>query len=580
MPQIALPVPAWAAPAVTGFARYALPALALLILLRCAVSMLSGGVEKEVWGWLTLPNGGRCELTNWENIVGRTGSSDVVLDYRTVSRTHAALTRDPAGRWTVIDLRSKGGTLLRGKELREPSLVRSGDTLTFGGVNTVFVASTLRDEETQAELRRRPGTRIHPGATLILLTAFILLLGLEYTLNAGAEVSFAVPAVFLTLLLLVWSCYVITRALRRTGFEVETLAFMLTAVGFGVCAGSDPDALVKELVCLTAGLALYFALGWYLRDLGRVKALRALMGAAGIGLLLVNLLTAGSIFGAKNWLSVGGISFQPSEFVKICFIFTGAATLDRLYARRNLVVFVCFAAACVMCLAAMSDFGTAAVFFTAYIVIAFMRSGSFATVLLSLAGTGFAAFIVITARPYVLARFATWGHAWDAPHDGGFQQVRTMAAAASGGLFGLGGGKGWFHRVFAADTDMVFGVVAEELGLLMAVLAVAALVIIAVFAVRSAGSARSSFYAIAACAAVTVLLTQLTLNVFGSVDILPFTGVTFPLVSKGGSSLMATWGLLAFVKAADARQNASFAIRLRRRREPRRKKAGEEDEDA
>ena len=124
---------------------------------------------------------------------------------------------------------------------------------------------------------------------------------------------------------------------------------------------------------------------------------------------------------------------------------------------------------------------------------------------------------------------------------------------------------------------MAFGMVAEELGLIVAVTAILALVLLALFAVRSSGQARSSFYAIAACAGMTILLTQLTLNVFGSVDILPFTGVTFPFVSKGGSSMISVWGLLAFVKAADARQNASFAIPLNRKKEKKRKGSGGEE---
>jgi len=89
-----------------------------------------------------------------------------------------------------------------------------------------------------------------------------------------------------------------------------------------------------------------------------------------------------------------------------------------------------------------------------------------------------------------------------------------------------------------------------------------AVLILAAFVVRSVAVARSSFYTIGACAAVCVFLMQVALNVFGTVDILPLTGVTFPFVSNGGSSMMASWALLSFIKAADTRQNASFAIRL------------------
>jgi cell division protein FtsW (lipid II flippase) len=89
-----------------------------------------------------------------------------------------------------------------------------------------------------------------------------------------------------------------------------------------------------------------------------------------------------------------------------------------------------------------------------------------------------------------------------------------------------------------------------------------ALAMLGLFVVRSAKVARSSFYTIGATAAMSILLVQAILNVFGTVDFLPLTGVTFPFVSNGGSSMMSCWGLLAFIKACDTRQNASFAVRL------------------
>ena len=152
-------------------------------------------------------------------------------------------------------------------------------------------------------------------------------------------------------------------------------------------------------------------------------------------------------------------------------------------------------------------------------------------------------------------------HAWDFPDAGGYQQVRTMSAGASGGMVGVGAGDGWLHNVAAADTDLVFGVLSEEWGLIIAVLAILSIVTLGIFAVRSIKAGRSAFYTIAACAATTLMIFQTILNVFGSVDILPLTGVTFPFVSNGGTSMIVSWGMLAFLKAADTRQNASIAVK-------------------
>jgi cell division protein FtsW (lipid II flippase) len=214
-----------------------------------------------------------------------------------------------------------------------------------------------------------------------------------------------------------------------------------------------------------------------------------------------------------------------------------------------------------MGLAIMGDFGTALIFFATFLVISYMRSGSIATVALALTGAGMAGFMVLSIRPYVAQRFANWGHVWEDVYGTGYQQTRTMSAAAAGGLFGKGAGNGWLKDIFAANTDMVFGVICEELGLLIALLAILAVLVLAFFAVRSAAHGRSSYYVIAACATGSMLLIQLSLNVFGSMDILPFTGVTFPFVSKGGTSLLSCWMLLAFIKAADTRRGASFVVR-------------------
>ena len=136
---------------------------------------------------------------------------------------------------------------------------------------------------------------------------------------------------------------------------------------------------------------------------------------------------------------------------------------------------------------------------------------------------------------------------------------------ASGGLLGLGVNEGYMENIFAADSDVVVATICEEWGLIVMVLMVLSVVALGLFAVRSASVGRSSFYVIGGCTAAAVLLTQVILNALGTVDVVPLTGVTFPFVSNGGSSMIGAWGLLAFVKAADTRQNASFAVRLAKR---------------
>ena len=538
---------------------YLFPVLALGILIRCAVSLLTFRPEPEVWAWLTTPDGAHIPVTHWESLIGRGAGCDVQLGYPTVSRTHAVLTRYDDGSWTISDAHSKSGVFVNGKQTALSAL-RFGDVITMGGVNFTLIPLTKEQERIQAGTRTRAGHAVHQVPTLLLLTLFQLLTAIQLILG-GCDPALELTA-FGGLIGLEWALYLALRAFRRTGFEAETLAFFLCTMGLAVVSSSAPESLIKELLAIVAGVCVFLVVCWSLRDLERAKTVRYLAAVAGIGLLAFNLLFGVEKFGARNWIQLGGVSFQPSEFVKVCFIYVGASTLSRLMAKRNIVLFIAYSAVICACLALRKDFGTAIIFFVAFLVIAFLRSGNFATIALAIAATGFAGVLVLRFLPYARNRFEAWGHVWDYALTTGYSQTRSMMCIASGGLFGLGPGKGWLKYVAASDTDLVFAFVSEEWGLIMAVLMVACIVILACFVVRSAPAGRSCFYTIGACAAVTVMVTQTILNVFGMADFLPLTGVTFPFVSNGGSSMVCVWGLLAFIKAADTRQNASVAIRV------------------
>ena len=544
----------------TAFVRFLFPVLAVMILWRAVRSLLRIPHTPETWGQLSLPNGTPLLLTHWENIIGRGKSADIYLNYPSISRQHAALCRGESGEWTIYDLDSKGGTQVNGERVEGSAPVKLGDTITLGGVPLIFLPQTVAERE-ELEARRRAERPAAIWPSFLWLTVFQVLACLQLIVSEGSEATVGIPLAFLGLTVLMWLYFVALRATRCVGFELETIAFFLCTLSLSVTASSAQESLFKQFLAILLGLGLFLVLGIFLRDLSRVQRYRWLMAAAAIGLLGITLVIGNRKYGAVNWISIGGMSFQPSEIAKICYIFAGSATLERLFRRRNLTLFIVLTGACIGLLGIMSDFGTAAIFFVTFLVIAYLRSGDWATLSLICGGAVFGAGIIVTFKPYILDRFATWGHAWEAASTTGYQQTRTMSAAASGGLLGMGAGEGWLHRVAAADTDLVFGMLCEEWGLIIAVLAVASIIVLAFFAVRTIRVGRSSFYTIAACAAGALLVFQTCLNVFGSVDLLPLTGVTFPFVSNGGSAMMSAWGLLAFLKATDTRENASFAIR-------------------
>ena len=339
--------------------------------------------------------------------------------------------------------------------------------------------------------------------------------------------------------------------LKRKGFEVELIAFLLTSVGLSITTSVYPDKALKQLVAVLIGIFGFVFLQWLLRDLKRVSFLRIPAAIGAVGLLAFTLVFAGFTNGAKNWLYIGGISIQPSELVKVVFIFVGAATLEKLQSNKSLTKFIIFAFACVGALFLMYDFGTALIFFFTFIVISFMRSGDIRTLVLVCTVALMGGLIVLMFRPYVANRFAAYGHVWEYFDTSGYQQTRTMIYSASGGLFGVGLGNGELRDIFAATEDLVFGVVCEEFGMIMAGAILLSYVALLIYSIRHSKYARSSFYAICACAASSLMLFQASLNVFGVNDILPLTGVTLPFISRGGSSVICCWMLLAFIKAVD-----------------------------
>ena len=557
--------PAVLASEYVGFLRFALPALAILLLLRCFLPMLTFRREPEIWAWLNLSDGSQVPVTHWETVIGRSKSCDVTFGLGTVSRNHAVLTRYDDGSWTISDAASRGGTFVNNRQI-EICALKPTDRINIGGVEMQLQPITARQEIRQAELRTKAASGWDSVTNLMLLTLMQCMMFIGFLLRGDQAEMLNILQGFAGMMLCQWLLYLFYVIIRRKSFDVETIAFFLCSMGMAAIATVRPGETAKQLIAMMLGVLIFLFLGWSLRDLERAKKIRYFAVAAGIGFLVITLLFGTEYYGAKNWLIIGGMSLQPSELSKVCFVFAGASTMDRIMSKRNLILFIAYSVVLCGLLALMNDFGTALIFFCAFLVIAYLRSGSMGTVALAITALAFAGVIALKIAPHALQRFSTWRHIWEDPHNGGYQQTQALMCLASGGLCGLGPEGGLLQYVFAADSDVVFATISEEWGLIMAVLTVVCIVVLGLFAIRTAQVSRSSFYTIGGCTAASVLTIQTILNCLGTLDILPFTGVTFPFVSNGGTSMIGAWGLLAFVKAADTRQNASFAVRLKKLR--------------
>jgi cell division protein FtsW (lipid II flippase) len=545
----------------------------LLFAARVAVALIGGVVVLRCFS--SLRNGRRREdpvvvledmvthhvipVLYWENSIGRSKSCDIVLDDDTVSRAQAVLFRRESG-WLVTDTHSKSGTFINGKKVRQNAPVLPGDSIAMG-------STALRLKRTADVGGLKPSKRPHraaasPFSLLFAVTVSQLLLAGQACL-AGTKPSI-LPLIPLGILLfLEWGLYLFSMTvLNRVSFELETIAFFNTGVGILLLSGTGLKNTWVQLAALAAGLMLFCLIIWFLGDLDRAMRWRAAIAVLALLLFAANLVLGKEYNGAKNWIELGPVTVQPSELIKIAFIFVGASTLDRLQTAQNLTGFIAFSAACMGALFLMKDFGTACIFFVTFLIIAFMRSGSVRTIALICAVAGLGALLILKFRPYIAQRFAVWRHVWEYASDTGYQQTRVLSYSASGGLFGVGLGRGSLKSVFAAQSDLVFGMLCEELGLILALISVLSIAGLLLYARSDATRSRSALYSISSCAAAGMLLFQTCLNIFGATDVLPMTGVTLPFISMGGSSMVSVWGLLALLKAGDER---TYAARRRKR---------------
>lgn len=389
---------------------------------------------------------------------------------------------------------------------------------------------------------------------MLLITAFQLI-SFAQVIFTDEGINMTVAIIFGIFLLLEWVYSIAsTLILRRSSPALEYIAFFLTGINLAITASASERALLVQFIAMMAGFVVFIALLWMIANVDRAEKFRMPMGVFAIAFLIFGLIFARNTNGAYNWVEIGGFSFQASEIVKIMFIFVGAATLEKIQNSRNIWQYVGFSVACVGLLFLMRDLGTALIFFFTFVVLAFMRSGDVRTILFVILAVGMGAvLLVLVKKDYVMSRFDTYRHVWETPYDAGMQQTRAMVYSVSGGMLGMGIGKGKLRSVFAALEDLVFGVVCEEWGMIIGLIVGLCYIVIFVHSIRNAKGSRSAFYSIASCAAGSLLLFQAALNIFGVTDFLPLTGVTLPFVSRGGSSTISCFGLLAFIKAADNR---------------------------
>ncbi|MCR5119546.1 MAG: FtsW/RodA/SpoVE family cell cycle protein [Lachnospiraceae bacterium] len=323
---------------------------------------------------------------------------------------------------------------------------------------------------------------------------------------------------------------------------------MLLSVGFVELARLNSVHARKQFSIILVSMVLFLFIPAIIRHLSFLKMIWPLYCLMGAGLLLVVLLGGSTVYGAKININVLGVTFQPSEAVKLIFAFLIAGLLYKTTEMKRIYLSAVIAAAYMLILVASRDLGSALIFFVMYVTMLHISSGKRRFLF---AGAGL--LVVAGALAYLLfshvrVRVDTWLDPWADIDNKGYQLTQSLFGIATGGWFGMGLGHGSPKTIPFVEDDFVFSAIAEEFGVFFGLLLILLCLNIVLSIFRLSGRLHDSFYRVVAAGLAAAYGTQVMLTIGGGTRFLPLTGVTLPLISNGGTSALCSIVMFAILQ--------------------------------
>ena len=362
-------------------------------------------------------------------------------------------------------------------------------------------------------------------------------------------------------------------ALRRLAPAADPVLLpvvaLLAGTGLAFILRLDPDKAASQLVWLFVGVAAMVATLVVVPSLERLARYKYTIMLGGLVLLLLPAVIGVEVNGAKLWLRIAGMSFQPAELAKILIVLFLAAYLAEnrevlsvstrrvagvwLPPARHLGPLLAMWAISLLVLVAEKDLGSSLLFFGMFLIIVYVATGRSAYMLVGIVLFALGATGAYFAFSHVQTRVAIWLDPFADAAGRGYQLVQSLFALGAGRVLGVGINNGFPERIPFVETDFIFAVIGEELGLLGGAALLIAYLVFCLRGLSTAARARSDMAAFTAAGLVGVFALQTFVIVGGVTRLIPLTGITLPFVSYGGSSVLSNFILLALLlRAGDA----------------------------
>lgn len=318
-------------------------------------------------------------------------------------------------------------------------------------------------------------------------------------------------------------------------------ACMLLSTSFIILTRISMDRAVRQFAIVAVAAAVTMIIPFIMDRAWQLSKIPWVYGSIGLALLLVVCVMGNTAFGAQLSINIGGFSFQPSEFVKISFVFFVATMFYRSVDFRTIAITTAVAAAHVLVLVMSKDLGSALIFFVTYLLMLFVATGNWLYLGLGAGSGAAAAVIAYNLFSHVRTRVEAWLDPWSDISGKGYQISQSLFAIGTGGWFGMGLYQGMPSKIPVVEKDFVFSAISEEMGGVYAICLI--LICLGCFMqfMMIAAKMQAVFYKLIAFGLGTTYIVQVFLTIGGVTKFIPSTGVTLPFVSYGGSSILSTF---------------------------------------
>lgn len=378
---------------------------------------------------------------------------------------------------------------------------------------------------------------------ILCIVCFLNLFLIKTPFDKGALVMAAILCI-----MIIYAHFIIRRFFPDGDKYLLVFAGILSLIGIVMLYRMSVSVAVKQVLWFTLGMAAYILIVVLMPELKKLVKFKYAFLILTILLMSLGTLFAKEEYGSRNWVKIGIMSFQPSEFGKLVFVAYLAASLKDYRSRKNLIQPAVVVMMALGFMVLQKDLGSALIFFSISLTMLFIATSKLKYILVCFLLFAAGVFISYKLFGHVRLRFMIWKDPWPYANNESYQIVQSMFSISSGGLFGTGLGLGHPEFVPVATTDFIFSAICEEFGILMGFGIIILYFLLFYRCMRAAVYVEDKFQQLITVGYSAMIASQVLVIIGGVVNMIPLTGITLPFISYGGSSMIISFVALAVIQ--------------------------------